>query len=51
MEPLVASLCITTEDVIAEHHDMQHWLIGKTANQRVLGSPNDMAFQLQACTR
>lgn len=26
---------------------MQHWAFGKTANRRVLGSLNDLAYQLQ----
>ena len=26
---------------------MQHWAVGRTANRRVLGSLNDLAFQLQ----
>ena len=26
---------------------MQRWVVGKTANRRVLGSLNDLAFQLQ----
>ncbi len=26
---------------------MQHWVVGKTASRRILGSLNDLAFQLQ----
>lgn len=30
---------------------MQRWAIGKTANRRVLGSLNDLAFQLEVGLR
>jgi len=32
---------------MTERSAMQCWAVGKTANRRVLGSLNDLAFQLQ----
>ena len=42
---------VSADDVIAERGAMQRWAIGKTANRRVLGSLNDLAFQLEVGLR
>jgi hypothetical protein len=47
LEPLLLSIGIPTEDVLAERGAMRGPAIGKTANRRVLGSLNDLAFQLE----
>lgn len=47
MEPLLSSLGIPAEVAIAERDAMRHGLIAKTANRRMLGSLNALAFQLQ----
>lgn len=38
---------VPADEATAERGAMQHWAVGKTANRRVLGSLNDLAFQLQ----
>jgi len=45
--PMLAAIGVPTDDATAEQGAMQHWAVGKTANRRVLGSLNDLAFQLQ----
>lgn len=47
LEPILNSVGVAAVDAIAERSAMQRWVIGKTANRRVLGSLNDLAFQLQ----
>lgn len=47
LEPMLTAVGVPVDDVIAERGAMQRWAIGKTANRRVLGSLNDLAFQLQ----
>lgn len=44
---MLVAVGIPEDDVIAERGAMQHWTVGKTANRRILGSLNDLAFQLQ----
>lgn len=44
---MLNAIGVPEDDVIAERGAMQHWTIGKTANRRILGSLNDLAFQLQ----
>ncbi|WKB55441.1 DUF6933 domain-containing protein [Eleftheria terrae] len=45
--PLLESLSLPAEVVTAERRAMQSWVIGKTASRRILGSLNDLVFQLQ----
>lgn len=47
LESLLQSIGIPAEDVLAECNAMCGPVIGKTANRRVLGSLNDLAFQLE----
>ncbi|MEH0167376.1 DUF6933 domain-containing protein [Roseateles microcysteis] len=47
LEPLLLSIGVPAEDVVAERNAMQQSAIAKTANRRVLGSLNDLAFQLE----
>lgn len=47
VEPMLSSIGIPAEAVIAEHDAMRDVAIAKTASRRVLGSLNDLAFQLQ----
>jgi hypothetical protein len=47
LEPVLTSVGVPADAVNAECGAMQHWAIGKTANRRILGSLNDLAFQLQ----
>lgn len=47
VEQMLTDIGIAAEDVTAERRAMQSWTVGKTANRRVLGSLNDLAFQLQ----
>ncbi|QPF74098.1 hypothetical protein G8A07_15050 [Roseateles sp. DAIF2] len=47
VEPMLTAIGIPGNDATAERNAMQHWAVGKTANRRVLGSLNDLAFQLQ----
>lgn len=46
-ESMLLSIGIPTEAVIVERDAMRDVVIAKTANRRVLGSLNDLAFQLQ----
>lgn len=45
--PMLTAIGVPTADATAERDAVQHWAVGKTANRRVLGSLNDLAFQLQ----
>lgn len=45
--PMLTAIGVPMDDATAERGAMQHWAVGKTANRRVLGSLNDLAFQLQ----
>lgn len=47
LEPMLTSIGVSADDATAECVAMQRWAVGKTANRRVLGSLNDLAFQLQ----
>jgi hypothetical protein len=47
VEPMLVSIGIPAEAVIAERDAMRDVVIAKTASRRVLGSLNDLAFQLQ----
>lgn len=47
LEPMFTAIGVPADDATAECGAMQHWTVGKTANRRVLGSLNDLAFQLQ----
>lgn len=47
LEPVLLAIGIAAEDVAAERCTMQSALLGKTANRRVLGSMNDLAFQVE----
>nr|WP_157522608.1 hypothetical protein [Mitsuaria sp. 7] len=47
LDPMLASLGVPADDVIAERDAMQHWVLGKTASRSILGSLNDFALQLQ----
>jgi hypothetical protein len=47
IEPLLLSIGVPDEAANAECDAMQHAVIAKTASRRVLGSLNDLAFQLQ----
>lgn len=47
LEPMLTAVGVPAEDATAEHGAMQRWAVGKTANRRVPGSLNDLAFQLQ----
>ena len=44
---MLATIGVSADEATAERGAMQHWSVGKTANRRVLGSLNDLAFQLQ----
>jgi hypothetical protein len=45
--PLLESLGLPTDVVNAERRAMESWVIGKTASRRILGSLNDLVFELQ----
>ena len=47
LEPILTEIGVPADDAAAECGAMQRWVVGKTANRRVLGSLNDFAFQLQ----
>jgi hypothetical protein len=47
LELMLSSVGVPADDAIAERGAMQRWAIGKTVNRRVLGSLNDLAFQLE----
>lgn len=47
LQPMLTAIGVSAEEAIAERGAMQHCTVGKTANRRVLGSLNDLAFQLQ----
>lgn len=47
LEPLLLSIGIPPEEVLAELDAMSCATISKTASRRVLGSLNDLAFQLE----
>ena len=47
LEPLLTTIGISADEATAERGAMQYWAVGNTANRRVLGSLNDLAFQLQ----
>ncbi|MGQ3053088.1 MAG: DUF6933 domain-containing protein [Roseateles sp.] len=48
LAPMLFAIGVPPDDVTAECGAMQRWAVGKTANRRVLGSLNDLAFQLEA---
>ena len=47
LEPILTEIGVSADEAAAECGAMQRWAVGKTANRRVLGSLNDLAFQLQ----
>lgn len=47
LELLLLSIGIPSPEVLAERGAMSSWTLGKTASRRVLGSLNDLAFQLE----
>ena len=47
LEPMLTAIGVPADDATAERGAMQYWAVGKTANRSVLGSLNDLAFQLQ----
>ena len=47
LEPMLTAIGVPANDATVERDVMQHWTLGKMANRRVLGSLNDLAFQLQ----
>jgi hypothetical protein len=47
LEPMLTTIGVPADEATAERSAMQHWAVGKTVNRRVLGSLNDLAFQLQ----
>ncbi|MCU0957296.1 MAG: hypothetical protein MUF55_08230, partial [Hydrogenophaga sp.] len=47
LEPILIEIGVSADEAAAECGAMQRWAVGKTANRRVLGSLNDLAFQLQ----
>ncbi|MCV0437442.1 MAG: hypothetical protein K5880_02335 [Hydrogenophaga sp.] len=47
LEPILTEIGVSADEAAAERYAMQRWAVGKTANRRVLGSLNDLAFQLQ----
>jgi hypothetical protein len=51
LEPMLIAVGVPSDDAIAERCAMQRWAMGKTASRRVLGSLNDLAFQLQVGLR
>jgi hypothetical protein len=51
LELTLNAIGVPADDVIAERGAMQRWAVGKTANRRVLGSLNDLAFQLEGGLR
>ena len=46
-DPVLTEIGVSADEAAAERGAMQRWAVGKTANRRVLGSLNDLAFQLQ----
>lgn len=47
VEPVLMSLDLPADEVVAECRAMQQATIGRTANRRVLGSLKELAFQLE----
>jgi hypothetical protein len=47
LESTLTAIGVPIEDVIAERGAMKRWAVGRTTNRRVLGSLNELAFQLQ----
>jgi len=47
LEAVLLSIGVSPDEVAAECSAMQRWVFGKTADRRVLGSLNDLVFQLQ----
>ncbi len=45
--PVLTSIGVPADEAMAEQSAMQQWVTAKTASRRVLGSLNDMVFQLQ----
>lgn len=51
VELMFTAIGVPADDATAELDAMQRWVVGKTASRRVLGSLNDLAFQLQVALR
>ena len=47
LEPMLTAIGVPADDVAAERQAMQHWVLGKTASRSILGSLNELAFQLE----
>lgn len=47
LEPVLMSLDVPAQEVVAECHAMQQAAFGKTTSRRVLGSLNELVFQLE----
>ncbi|MBQ0931165.1 DUF6933 domain-containing protein [Ideonella alba] len=47
VEPMLQAVGVPAEDAAAECRAMQTWTIGKTENRRVIGSLNDLVYQLE----
>lgn len=47
LAPMLAAIGIPTDAITAERDAMQHWVIGKTASRSIVGSLNDLVYQLQ----
>ena len=47
LEPILTEIGVSADEAAAERGAMQRWAVRKTANRGVLGSLNDLAFQLQ----
>lgn len=47
VEPVLLAVGVGPDDIAAERHAMQAVAFGKTQNRRVLGSLNDLGFQLE----
>ena len=51
LELTLTAIGVPLDDVITERAAMQRWAVGKTSNRRVVGSLNELAFQLEVGLR
>lgn len=47
VDPMLQAIGVPADDAATECRAMQAWTLGKTENRRVIGSLNDLAFQLE----
>ncbi|MBN8488383.1 MAG: hypothetical protein J0M20_11760 [Burkholderiales bacterium] len=47
VDPMLQAVGVPADDAAAECRAMQTWTLGKTENRRVIGSLNDLAYQLE----